>query len=732
MSKHKILFTIYSTGFAGTEKQLYSLCKNISDDFDITIICPKDSRINEEFTNLNVNIKNYEFKLNEIVDISTYIKKECFDIVHNYLGKAELIGTLAAKLAGVKYVITTKHFIKPAYTLRSPLKKYLSLLSHKFINRLNSKIITVSESVREVTVKREGEALSKVITVYNGTGIESKDAVKSAGFKIGTLSRLSEEKGIEYLIEAMPQVLKKYPNAKCLIAGRGPSEHILKQKVDALGLGDNVKFVGFVDDIKVFLDELDIFVLPAIEEPFGLAIIEAQMRGKPVIATDAGGPKEIIINGKSGLLVSPKDSKSLANGVISLFENREYAYKLALEGQKRAKELFAADRMAQETAKVYEELLNPDKIEKKSKVLIIGHHFVTKNNQRRIEELAKHKDLEISLLSPYWWHEESRKVYLEKDYDKSYAIHKGRTLFTNHTALSFYLFSVYKLLWSIKPDIIELSEEPWSLTTFQVLLFKKLFLRKSTVMFYSAQNINKKYPFPFNLIERFTLYNADYCNCCNNEVVDVLKSKGLKNKIKVVPLSFDIHRFERKVARNSNYFTIGFVGRLDVKKGIFDLALAFCMLCEDCRLLIVGDGPAKNQLIDMLEKLGVSKRVKLAGAINIKDINTCYHKMDALIIPSKTTKQWKEQFGRVIVEAMASGVPVIGSDSGSIPEVMANCGLLFKEGGIEELTEKINILKNDSNLWQELSDFGYKLSHAVYTHNKRAEGIYQIYKELMR
>ncbi|MCK4518550.1 MAG: glycosyltransferase family 4 protein [Candidatus Omnitrophica bacterium] len=730
MSKPKILYTIYSTGFAGTEKQLYSLCKNISDAFDIAVICPKDSRINEEFTDLSVSIKNYEFRLNEIFDISTYIKKECFDIAHNYLGKAELIGTLSARLAGIRNIITTKHFINPAYTFRSPLKKYLSLLGHKFINSLNSKIITVSESVREVTVKREKVDSSKVITIHNGTDIESKDAVKSAGFKIGTLSRLSEEKGIEYLIEAMPQILKKYPNVECLIAGRGPLEHRLKQKADALGLGDKVKFVGFVDDIKGFLDRLDVFVLSATEEPFGLAVVEAQMRGKAVVAVDAGGPKEIVINGKSGLLVPPKDPKSLADGVISLFDNREYAYQLAFEGKKRAKEFFTADRMARETTKVYEELLNPDKVEKKSKVLIVGHHFVTKNNQKRVEELAKHKDLEITLLTPYWWHEESRKVYLEKDYDKSYAVYKGRTLFTNHTALSFYLFSVYKLLWSIKPDIIDIYEEPWSLTTLQVLLFKKLFLKKSKVMFYSAQNINKKYPFPFNFIEKFTLNNADYCYPCSKGVVEVLRGKGYKGKVKVVPLGLDMEDDVKRAA--SNAFTIGYVGRFVEEKGILDLIEAVSGISKNYKLLLLGAGPLKDEIIKLAKEKGIENKLDFAGSVPRDKMPDYYAIMDVLIAPSKTIKRWKEQFGRMIVEAMSYGVPVIGSDSGSIPEVMAGCGLIFKEGDIAELKEKILLLMDSEALRDELREGGREYAIKNYKNEIVAEKHYSIYEALLK
>jgi glycosyltransferase involved in cell wall biosynthesis len=727
MQKAKILYIIYSYEFAGTEQQLFQLCLILKDKFNITVVCLKDSEINKKFADLGIKIVNFDFNFKNIFEIASFIRRSKFDIVHNYLGKAELIGTLAAKLAGVKRVISTKHFVDPAYTNRRFIKYYCSLIAHKAINSLNNKIIAVSEAVKEATFKREKTAFYKIKTVYNGTAVEEKDVEKRSGFKIGVISRLSEEKGLKYLIESMPDIIKKYPSCECLIAGRGHLESSLRELVNDLKLGDSVKFLGFVDNVNEFIDGIDVFVLPALEEPFGLVVIEAQMRGKPVIACKAGGPKEIIINGNSGLLVRPMDSSAIASGVISLFEDREYAYKLAVEGQKRALELFTAKRMADETALVYEELLGERK-DDRANVLVIGHHFVTKNNQRRIEELSKNSDLEISLLSPYWWREESRKVYLEKDYDKRYGIYKGLTLFTNHTALCFYIWSVYKLLWQIKPDIIDVYEEPWSLTTLQVLLFKKLFLRKSKVMFYSAQNVNKKYPFPFNLIEKFTFNNANYSYPCCQDAEKVMREKGFKGKIKIVPLGLDV---VNKIERISNeVFTIGYVGRLINGKGLFDLINALSQIREDYKLLVIGDGFLRDSLKKTVNFNGMNKRVVFVGAVPRNQIAQYYMQMDVLVAPSVTTFGRKEQFGRMITEAFMHGVPVIGSDSGSIPEVMAGCGIVFREGNVSKLRDAIISVIHDEKARDEMIKRGREYALKNYTWAKTTSMIKDIYDEL--
>jgi len=362
------------------------------------------------------------------------------------------------------------------------------------------------------------------------------------------------------------------------------------------------------------------------------------------------------------------------------------------------------------------------------KVLIIGHHFVTKNNQRRIEELSKNTDLEISLLSPYWWREESRTVYLEKDYDKRYGIYKGLTLFTNHTALSFYIWGVYRLLWQIKPDIIDVYEEPWSLTTLQVLLFKMMFLRRSKVMFYSAQNINKKYPMPFRFIERFTFKNADYCYPCSEGAEDVLRAKGYKGKISVVPLGLDVSD-EVKRDRGA-VFTVGFVGRLVEEKGIIDLVNACNQLSRDYKLLIVGDGLLRDRITKMTKFRNIADKIEFTGAVARVDMPKYYAKMDVLVAPSRTTRKWKEQFGRMITEAFMYGVPVIGSDSGSIPEVMAGCGIVFREGNVSKLRDAIMSVMNDEKTRDEMIKRGREYALKNYTWAKTTKMVKDIYDEL--
>jgi glycosyltransferase involved in cell wall biosynthesis len=259
------------------------------------------------------------------------------------------------------------------------------------------------------------------------------------------------------------------------------------------------------------------------------------------------------------------------------------------------------------------------------------------------------------------------------------------------------------------------------------LLYKKIFLRGAKVMFYSAQNINKKYPFPFNLIERFTFNNADYAYPCSKGAEEVLRAKGYKGQIKVVPLGLD----EAETASNeSEVFTIGFVGRLVEEKGILDLINALNQINRDYKLLIIGDGPLRQRIKRVIKFRSMEKKVELVGAVAREEMPSLYARMDILVAPSKTTARWKEQFGRMLTEAMMYGVAVIGSDSGSIPEVMAGCGVVFREGNVSKLKEAIFNLMNDEKARNEIIKRGREYALKHYTWDKTTDIIKDIYYEL--
>jgi len=174
---------------------------------------------------------------------------------------------------------------------------------------------------------------------------------------VGTVARLQPVKGVEYLIEAAKHVLESIPNTRFLIVGEGPQKAELIHKVHQLNLSSDVIFAGMRGDIPAILSALDLFVLPSLSEALGIAVIEALAAKVPVIATNVGGVTEIVEDGKTGLLVPPKDPLSLAKAILHTYSNGDEAISMAKAGERRVREVFDIAHLARKQAELYEKLL---------------------------------------------------------------------------------------------------------------------------------------------------------------------------------------------------------------------------------------------------------------------------------------------------------------------------------------------------------------------------------------
>ena len=288
----------------------------------------------------------------------------------------------------------------------------------------------------------------------------------------------------------------------------------------------------------------------------------------------------------------------------------------------------------------------------------------------------------------------------------------------------------------MRPDIIHIEEEHYSLVTHQAIRLAKKYNAKC--MFVSLQNIYKVYPFPFSWIERYNLENADYAVAASEEIRDILARKGFgKDRLSVVTYGVD-HLIYRRIEmpelksklRLDNY-TIGYIGRLVNEKGVMDLLGAVSKLKRKANLLFVGDGKLRNKIMIGGRRLVIYEQIRIVDTIPSSQIPEYLNCMDCLVLPSRTTKKWKEQFGRVLIEAMACEVPVIGSDSGEIPNVIGDCGLIFREGGVGDLFSKLELLINDCDLRVELANKSRQRVLNNFTQEKIAKETYKIYQKMM-
>ena len=245
-------------------------------------------------------------------------------------------------------------------------------------------------------------------------------------------------------------------------------------------------------------------------------------------------------------------------------------------------------------------------------------------------------------------------------------------------------------------DVIDVHEEPFALATAEILLLRRLRCNRAPVVLYTAQNVRKRYPVPFRWFERWALRSASGISACNRDAADIVAAKGFAGRARVIPLGFDPQRFRPAppAAPSARRAVVGFVGRLVPEKGVWVLLEA---LRHDSglRARFAGSGPLASTLMQRAAELGVADRVELVGPVEPDAVVDFYRSVDVIAVPSLSTRTWTEQFGRVAVEAMACGVPVVASDAGALPDVVAAAGIVVPEGDARALATAISTAAGD-------------------------------------
>jgi glycosyltransferase involved in cell wall biosynthesis len=362
------------------------------------------------------------------------------------------------------------------------------------------------------------------------------------------------------------------------------------------------------------------------------------------------------------------------------------------------------------------------------RVLMISKALVVGIYQRKVEDLAR-LDVDLTVVVPPSWRDERGETHLERSYTEGYQLEVLPLYFNGNFHLHFYR-GLGTLIGKLKPDIVHIDEEPYNLSAWQALWHARRVGAKS--LFFSWQNIVRDYPPPFRWGESWLLRNVDAGLVGTQSAEEVWRAKGFQGELRVVPqFGTDPTLFQPAATRPERPFTFGYFGRLVEEKGLLVLFDALTQLTGDWHMLIVGGGPLHDMLQEHAAGPELAGRITFHAQVASTEMPGLYQRIDALVLPSLTRPNWKEQFGRVLVEAMSCAVPLIGSDSGAIPDVMGEGGLVVSEGEAEALAVAMRKLRDDPGLAYTLGQAGRRRVISNFTHQAIAQQTQMLYAWLM-
>ncbi|EMI19805.1 glycosyl transferase group 1 [Rhodopirellula maiorica SM1] len=364
------------------------------------------------------------------------------------------------------------------------------------------------------------------------------------------------------------------------------------------------------------------------------------------------------------------------------------------------------------------------------KLLIASHACALPQNQKIFAIAASKRDWDVTMVLPQQWRNEYGDLMPADLYPEFDAELVTAPVFKNGSVpLHGYWIIASKLLRKIEPDVIYSHNEPYAVSTIQ---WCRAAAKTGNIPFgyFSCQNLVKRYPLPFRTAEAWVYRQSSFAFPITTAVDQVHRTKGYQNASTILPLGFDAAQYfttqdvRSRHAEADGVTTFAFVGRVVEEKGLVTLAAALGKIRElPWRLIMIGSGPYEPEVKAALSKHGVADRVQWRGFVPHAEVATFYESVDCLLLPSESRPNWTEQFGRVLVESLACGTPLIGSDSGEIPNIIRTTGggLVFREADADDLAVQLRRMIQDPDRRAEMAATGHRYVHEHYALDRLAD-----------
>jgi glycosyltransferase involved in cell wall biosynthesis len=363
----RILLAVEKGRIAGTERHVLELARALdSERAKVSVLVFSEGELVEKLrsTGIQADVLRRRARFDPVLlfQMWRFFRLHSFDVVH---GHPERIACLAAKLAGVPAVLMTYHVLG-SQASDSIEPNWLWLALEKLRTLVVDFTITVSELDAHVLIERFRRKPEKVRFIANGIApspIPANEKEKicrefglgPAGPLLCTVARLSRQKGLDFLIRGMREIVRAFPDAALLIVGEGELEGELKNLTSELGLASHVIFTGYREDVLGLIASSDLFVLPSLREGMPYSLLEAMLVSKPVVTTTVSS--HVVSDGQTGIVIPPADSTALAQAIIKILGTPELGSRMGRLGRERLEAHFSAEKMAEETFEVYNSIL---------------------------------------------------------------------------------------------------------------------------------------------------------------------------------------------------------------------------------------------------------------------------------------------------------------------------------------------------------------------------------------
>ena len=375
---------------------------------------------------------------------------------------------------------------------------------------------------------------------------------------------------------------------------------------------------------------------------------------------------------------------------------------------------------------------------KRPRVLLISHAYVTGVNQGKLAAIADTQEAEVGLIAPTQWRAVGwrKRLKLETPYD-NIRVYPVNIRFSGRVGAFFYQpWQAWQAIQDFKPDLLHVEQEVFSVAAMEFGMIARI--TGIPMVVFGWENLNRQLSWPRRWLRRYVLDTVPAIVAGNEDGAQLLRQWGYRNKIEVMPqIGVDAQLFappDPRPSRNNRAFRVGFMGRLTYQKGL-DTLFAAVKLCRDrgcnLRLLMCGSGQDEAELKADAERQGIDNITDWLGSVPHAEVPLKMNEFDLLVLPSKTGKIWKEQFGHVLIEAMCLGIPTIGSSSGEIPHVIGRSDLVFPEGDASALATIVQRAIQDPDWYAEIERYGLERVHRLYTHERIAKRLLKLWQGVL-